>query len=602
MYFERKSLFVAFLVFFMLNEKSLAQESSNPNNLPPCPRDQSVIRYHCWGKFTTPRGDTYIGELKGGKQNGIGTYTYVDGSRYAGQWTEGKLQGKGELVWTTGPNKGDKYTGDFLDNKRHGFGIHLSTSGARYVGEFQDDKKHGSGTLFLPDGSRYVGEFRNNVRSGQGTLTYSQGYGYVGEWENDKPHGKGIETYPDGKSASIGRFEMGQFVKTEAIDAPDGEINVGDNRTNTVNNNDSRNLVRQKRQGADNPKKIKLEIVNSEPDIDGVFTIDIRTNSDTASLTIDGEEFGGRPDGNYSVRRIARVGQDTTLSITGIDVNGNSDTKVVSVKRKLTSSDVTYGQLNVLNIKQKRPRDAVAIIIGIERYKRIQKADFARADAQVFYDYARRALGIKDENIKLLLDENADDIDILQAFQSWLPLKVQKGQTEVVVFFSGHGYPSEDGQGLYFLPYGVDKNYLDRTAVKQDEIVAALQAVKAKSVTMIIDSCYSGSSRAGSPLISGAKPISLRKQDTAYPNEFFVLTASAFDQISWASPELKHGLFSFYLMKGMEGSADKDRDGKITMGEMQEFLTEMVGKQALSLNRKQQPQVFGSPSKILVGE
>jgi Ca2+-binding EF-hand superfamily protein len=52
----------------------------------------------------------------------------------------------------------------------------------------------------------------------------------------------------------------------------------------------------------------------------------------------------------------------------------------------------------------------------------------------------------------------------------------------------------------------------------------------------------------------------------------------------------------------MEGNADKDQDGKITLGEMQEFLTEMVGRQALSLNRKQQPQVFGSPTKVLVGE
>jgi hypothetical protein len=602
MHFKSNKFRLVFLVLLTATGNSRAQELINPNNLPPCPRDQSAIKYHCWGKFMTPRGDTYIGELKGGKQNGLGTYTYVDGSRYVGQWTDGKLQGKGELSWTAGPNKGDKYTGDFHDNKRHGFGVHLFASGARYVGEFFEDKKHGSGTLNFPDGSRYVGDFRNDVKSGQGTLTYPQGYGYAGEWENDRPHGKGIETYLDGKASSIGKFEMGKFIKTEPMDLPSAETSTEDEPAKLIGKNDTRKLVEQKRHDASKAKKISLEIMKTEPDKDGVFTIDIRTNSDTASLTIDGEELGGRPDGSYSIRRIARVGQDTTVSITGVDVNGNSDTKVISVKRNLNSNQVKYGQLIVLNIKQKRPRDAVAIIIGIEKYKRIQKADFARADAQVFYDYARRAMGIKDENIKILLDENADDIDILQAFQSWLPLKVQKGQTEVIVFFSGHGYPSEDGRGVYFLPYGVDKNYLDRTAVKQNEIVAALQAAKAKSVTMIVDSCYSGSSRAGSPLISGAKPISFRQQDTAYPEEFFVLTASAFDQISWASPELQHGIFSFYLMKGMEGNADKDQDGKITLGEMQEFLTEMVGRQALSLNRKQQPQVFGSPTKVLVGE
>jgi hypothetical protein len=54
-------------------------------------------------------------------------------------------------------------------------------------------------------------------------------------------------------------------------------------------------------------------------------------------------------------------------------------------------------------------------------------------------------------------------------------------------------------------------------------------------------------------------------------------------------------------MKGMEGDADFNADGKITVGEMQKFLSENVQRQAMSMNRKQEPQLIGDPTRVLVG-
>ncbi len=68
-----------------------------------------------------------------------------------------------------------------------------------------------------------------------------------------------------------------------------------------------------------------------------------------------------------------------------------------------------------------------------------------------------------------------------------------------------------------------------------------------------------------------------------------------------ADPDLKHGIFSYYLMKGMEGDADANKDGKITLGEMQGYLVENVGRQAGMMNRKQEPQLIGDPNRVLVG-
>ena len=80
-----------------------------------------------------------------------------------------------------------------------------------------------------------------------------------------------------------------------------------------------------------------------------------------------------------------------------------------------------------------------------------------------------------------------------------------------------------------------------------------------------------------------------------------MITASANDQISWSSPDLKHGIFSYYLMKAMEGDADANKDGRITAGELQEYLVDMVGRKAMGMNRSQQPQLFGDANRVLVG-
>jgi hypothetical protein len=55
-------------------------------------------------------------------------------------------------------------------------------------------------------------------------------------------------------------------------------------------------------------------------------------------------------------------------------------------------------------------------------------------------------------------------------------------------------------------------------------------------------------------------------------------------------------------MKGMEGDADEDKDGKLTVDELHTYLAEMVSKQALTLNRKQSPQLIGISGKVLIGQ
>ena len=543
---------------------------------------------------------------------------------------------------------GTKYVGEFKDGKKHGQGIVTSPSGSKFVGGFKDDKTEGKGTFtaldvgiqvcnfsngtcngqgswIFSDGSgTYVGEFKDGNLEGQGISTYGNGLKYIGEYKNNLPNGQGIFYNANGTVGQSGIFKDGNLVTSQAIDpnsftriaisstAP--QVNeaqrVEAERLKNELEKERQRLAEEKRrfdaekaQRDEEKKSSRIAIKGSatQPDANGDFTITISTGADTASLKIDGDELGGRRDGNYVIKRVARVGEENSFKISARDVFGNTDSATVTVARQVADSRPAIPRLNPANVRVQQSRDAVAIIIGIENYRRVAKADFANADAKDFYTYASRALGIKPENIKLLVDDGADDIEMLSAFQNWLPLKVNKGKTDVFVFYSGHGYPSQDGKSLYFLPFNVDKQYLDRTSVKQKEIVAALQNAQAKSVTMFIDACYSGQTRNGEVLVAGIKPVSITTEERAYPPEFTVITASAADQFSSASQDLKHGIFSFYLMKAMEGDGDENKDGRITSGELQRYLSDMVGRQAMGLNRTQNTQLFGDADRVLVG-
>ena len=616
------------------------------NKLPPCPRvdytknthQERYAHWHnCFGRYRADlndknKGDLYEGEFQNGTFNGQGTYTSARGEKYVGEYKDGQYHGRGTYVFADG----DKYVGEYRDGSLNGQGTYTFANGSKYVGEHKDGTFNGQGTYYHNTagenkGDVYVGEFRSGAYQGQGTYTFVNGNKFIGEFQANLPsgmgtfyfisgdryagefrgwarHGKGILVYADG-SKQEGWWEKDKFVRAERLNMPlptnpatDAERRqLEAERQSLAQERQRLEQERIRREQAKQASRLAMNVRVSEPDATGEFTISINTGADTSSLMINDEEQGGRADGRYEIRKIARVGQATNYQISAIDVNGNKDSKTITVSRKVSDSSPNYTRLNPANVKVQPSRDIVAIIVGIQNYKRIPKAEYASDDAQDFYDYAIRALGVKPENIKLLIDDGADEVDILAAFRNWLPAKIKKNKTDLVVFYSGHGLPSEDGKSLYFLPYNAHRELIEETAINQSKIVSAIQLAQPRSVTMFIDACYSGQARSGETLLASAKPVTLKSTASAYPDGFTVITASQPDQISWSSPNLKHGIFSFYVMKGLEGDADENKDGKITAGELQSYLTDMVPRQAMSMSKKQVPQLVGDTERVLVG-
>ena len=594
------------------------------------------------GAYRWANGDEYVGEFKDGLRNGQGIYSFIDGRRQEGFWVNDKFtretkidvplilsrygldldqvqmepsqSNASALPPCPRPDASKKTDLERFAKWHNCWGryrieLEKDYKGDVLEGEWRNGLLNGFGSYAYGNGDKYVGDYKDGKPMGQGTYTHANGDRYVGESKGVKRSGKGIFTFVDGKKME-GIWENDKFVREAKVTLPTNANGNARNRDRDEIDRERQQLAEERRrldedkrqrEQARATQRLSLQVSHTQPDPEGGFSITIKTNADTASLKIDGIEEGGRADGVYQIKRVARAAQTSNFKIVATDVFGNTDSRIITVSRTLADSSPRFVSLNPANVRTRPASDAVAIIIGIQNYKRVPKAEFANEDARAFYDYAIRALGVRPENIKLMLDEQADEVEILAAFQNWLPVKVKKSKTDVYVFYSGHGLPGEDGKSLYILPQGADRQFIAKTALNQQEIIAALQAVKPKSVTMFMDACYSGQIRTGDTLIASARPLALSSTTASFPSEFTVFTASAPDQIASSSPDLKHGIFSYYLMKGMEGDADENRDGKITAAELQTYILEMVGKQAMTLNRRQEPQMVGDLGRVLVG-
>ena len=93
----------------------------------------------------------------------------------------------GELNWFENGNEDSdgKYIGEIKNGKPNGQGTYTFPDGKKYEGEFKDGKEHGKGTYTYPDGVKYEGEWKDGKEHGKGTLTTPDGFTDVGEWEDD---------------------------------------------------------------------------------------------------------------------------------------------------------------------------------------------------------------------------------------------------------------------------------------------------------------------------------------------------------------------------------------------------------------------------------
>lgn len=252
--------------------------------------------------------------------------------------------------------------------------------------------------------------------------------------------------------------------------------------------------------------------------------------------------------------------------------------------------------------RSKPAKNRHAVVIGIERYrKNLPQADYAANDARVMADYLTKVLGYPEENVALLLNDNAAKTDLEKYLEGWLPNRVEKGDS-VFVYFSGHGAPNAKTGKAYLVPYDGDPSFVDQTAYPLERLYDRLGKLPAKEIVVVLDSCFSGAG-GRSVIAKGMRPMVLSIENPVLAGgKTAVIAASSGDQVSSTYDEKKHGLLTYYLLKGLRGEADRDKSGSIELAELFEYVKPQVERTARrEFNNEQSPQLLESPELLKRG-
>jgi hypothetical protein len=245
-------------------------------------------------------------------------------------------------------------------------------------------------------------------------------------------------------------------------------------------------------------------------------------------------------------------------------------------------------------------RDAVAIVIGVQNYKNLPNANYASNDAIQFKDHAIRYLGVKPENVKLLTDNQAQRADILLAFKYWLPAHINAGKTDVIIYFSGHGLSQEQVKQRYFLPFDVNTDLLEETAINQKNLFKQISQVGARSVVVFLDTCFSGVNRGGQTLVQNQRAVNVKQAADALPVGFSVFSASSNQQVAYGDDSLQHGVFTFFLLKGISAEQGLHSTRQVNLGQLADYVTQKTRQFALNNNKQQDPKFTGNQQQLVV--
>ncbi len=137
-----------------------------------------------------------------------------------------------------------------------------------------------------------------------------------------------------------------------------------------------------------------------------------------------------------------------------------------------------------------------AIIIGIDEYSggasELKQLEHAVNDARELREVLLREFGYRDENVRFLTDQQASQLAIRDAFESWLPAQGPQKDDSVLVFFAGHGLVDEKSQEGYLAAADSVAGDLRRSCVEVSWIRDRLAALPCRHKLLILDSCYSG--------------------------------------------------------------------------------------------------------------
>lgn len=239
----------------------------------------------------------------------------------------------------------------------------------------------------------------------------------------------------------------------------------------------------------------------------------------------------------------------------------------------------------------------VVVIIGNRTYQKgIPLVHYAYNDAKAMRRFFLEGMGVPAQNVLYFEDATKGEMEGL--FKRTLPNRVERGTSDVFVYFSGHGMPVDTKAML--LPTDARPDTADITGYSRDTMLAQLNSLNAASITVILDACFSGTTKGNAPLTVG-KPVYKKPGKAHVAPNTVLISASRSNQISRMDDKAGMSLMTLYLLEGLSGKADGDGNKTVSVQELRAYLQKEVSRVArIKFDMDQTPEVLGPAGRALV--
>lgn len=315
--------------------------------------------------------------------------------------------------------------------------------------------------------------------------------------------------------------------------------------------------------------------------------------SENATLNIQVTDQGGGIDeiriynNNKLIQNIAytdnskRAGRKQNENLELAILPGENKISVIALDKERTESEPK--SLTVYYDGLESDVDLFLLTIGIDEYQNpAYKLNYATNDAKAYTKRIKKSTSLfKSVDEVFIKDNNADKNTIKTAFNS---IAEMAGPEDVFVFyFAGHGAmgsSKKNNQEYFIIPFDVTNIYgnddlLAQKAISTTELMELSKRIKARKQLFVLDACQSGGALE-SFKTRGASREKAIAQLARSSGTFFLLASGAIQYASEAR-ELGHGIFTYAILEGLEGSADgSSGDAKITANELKSYVEDRV--------------------------
>ncbi len=211
-----------------------------------------------------------------------------------------------------------------------------------------------------------------------------------------------------------------------------------------------------------------------------------------------------------------------------------------------------------------------ALVVGISNYQNLkpeQQLRYAERDAESMFSILISTEGgnFPAENVHLLTGAKATLANLKRELEEWLP-SVTKDGDRVLIYFAGHGFVA-GGRG-HLAPHDIKLTDIAGTGYPMTRLGEVFGSkIKGRWKVLLADACHSGA-------ISPEATETINRGFVDLGRSVFVMSASRDREQSFESPDFGggHGVFTYYVTRGLAGAADQNRDGIVTADEIADYV------------------------------